>query len=362
MALSVVPSDGGRRSRRGYAYQDAVTLLDCLDMHEGSFDEVGFEDLDDIICTVDGNTTYRQVKTKEDGTRHSIATICTPEKKGKPETSILGRLFSNKPLTEATRFSLLLNETPTPDLGAFETERGDVRGAVPDQHCRDIADRLSALALPNGITIDWCVARLEVLLEPRTIEDVEAKLLTRLNEPVTKLLGALPLHSELVEILIGLSFLVARDARARNPKRWGAALFAEKLQETVTRSTGTRSDGSVEPLPTLAEKLRPAGIPIQEAQAQTEAMLRYRRRYRSAIGQQRDYFDTLNDHVYAVCTQKSAERRAGKFEGPVGAYAATIEAVSQLQPKEVKAIPLPDKLAALSDVTARCQNRYSDDS
>lgn len=358
----MIPGDGGRRSRRGFAYQDAVTLLDCLDMHEGSFEEVGFEDIDDIICTIGGHTTYRQVKTKEDGTRHSISTICMPEKKQQPQTSILGRLFLNKPLTDGARFSLILNETPTADLGAFKIERGDVRGPVREKHCRDIANRLKNLTLPDGITIEWCIGRFEVLIEPRTIEDVEAKILNRLVEPVTKLLGAPPLYSELVDILIGLSVLVARDAWAPTPHRWNTVLFAARLQETVTRFTGIRSDGSVEPLPSLADKLRPAGIPIQEAQAQTETMLRYRRRYRSAIGQEREYFDTLNDHVYAVCTQISADRRAGKFVDPRTAYAATIKEVSMLQPMGTRSIPLPDKLAALSDVTARCQNRYSDES
>ncbi len=356
------PGDGGRRSRRGFAYQDAVTLLDCLDMHEGSFDEVGFEDLEDITCTLDGHATYRQVKTKEDGKRHSIATICAPEKKREPETSILGRLFLNKPLTPNTRFSLVLNETPTQDLGVFKLERGDLRDAVPEQSCRDIANRLKALALPNGVAIEWFITRFEVLVEPRTIDEVEAKILNRLDAPVTKLLGISPLHSELVDILVRLLAIVARDAMANRSKRWDAALFAAKLQEAITRSTGIRPDGGVEPLPSLAEKLNPVGLSLQEAQGQTEAMLRYRRRYRSAIGQEREYFDTLNDHVYAVCTQVSAERRSGNFVDPSAAYAATIRAVSEVQPMGVRTVPLPDKLAALSDVTARCQNRYSDDS
>ena len=362
LALAMLAADGGRRSRRGFAYQDTVTLLDCLDMHQGSYDEIGFEDLDDIICTLADNTVYRQVKTKEDGTRHSIATVCAPERKLRPETSILGRLFTNKPVTDGTRFSLVLNETPYSDLGAFQIERGDTRVAVPGKTCKDIVDRLDGLTLPDGITIEWCVSRFYVLTESRTIEEVEAKLLGLLNEPVAKLLGAPALYAELVDILVRLSVLVERDARARVARRWSSSAFKAKLQDAVTRSTGRRSDGSTEPLPSLSDKLRPVGITTQEAQAQTEAMLRYRRQYRSAIGHEREHFDSLNDHVYAVCTQITAERRAGKFSGPAEAYAATIDAVTRLQPAGLTSVSLPDKFAALSDVTARCQNRYADDS
>lgn len=360
-ATALTPGDSGRRSRRGYAYQDAVTLLDCLDMHNDLFDEVGFEDLDDIMCLLHGNPTYRQVKTKEDGTRHSLATICAPEKRDQFETSILGRLFLNKPLTADTRFSLVLNETPTPELGAFCIQRGDPCGSAPEGYQQYIANKLGALPLAEGKDIYWYISRLDVIIEPRTIDEVEQKLLKRLVEPVAQLLEAPPLYSELVEILIGLSTFVARDAWAPASTRWDASLFAAKLQSLVTWATGRRSDGTIEPLPSLAEKLRPAGIPPQEALAQTDAMLRYRRRYRSSVGQEREYFDTLNDHVHAVCTQVSADRRASRTLDAPATYAATVARVSIIEPYDGKPVPLPDKLAALSDVTARCQNRYTDD-
>ena len=358
--MSVISGDGGRRSRRGYAYQDAVTLLDCLDMHNGLFDEVGFEELDDITCTSNNNTTYRQVKTKEDGARHSISTICSPEIKKYPETSILGRLFSNKPVTQGSRFCLVLNETPTRDLAAFRIERGASRGQISNRYCDDIAKRLKELPLPDGLTIWWYIDRFEVFVESRTIEDVERALLSRLAEPVAKLLGMKPLFSELDDVLIRLSTLVARDARSFRPRRWTASFFAERLQEAVTRVTGRRPDGSVEPLQPLADKLRPASIPPDEAQAQVEAMLGYRRRYRSAVGQEREMLDAISDNVFAVCAHISAQRRSGAIADGPPAYSATINAINNLQFPNLGYISFSEKLAALSDVTARCRNRYSD--
>jgi hypothetical protein len=61
--MALAPADGGRRSRRGFAYQDVVTLLDCLDMLDGQWTSVSWEDLEDILCYRDGAPNYRQVKT-----------------------------------------------------------------------------------------------------------------------------------------------------------------------------------------------------------------------------------------------------------------------------------------------------------
>jgi hypothetical protein len=357
----MTPDYGGRRSRRGFAYQDAVTLLDCLDMHDGNFSEVGFEDLDDIVCMLQRDAIYRQVKTKEDATRHSISTICAAEKSGKPETSILGRLFSGKILTDSTRFCLVLNTMPTADLAAFKVERGQVRSEVSERHCAKIVESLRGLPLVEKYNIRWHIDRFEVLIEARTIEQVEAIILSRLNKPVAKILGQSPLMSELQDVLIALCGLVARDARTVQPKRWSAEFFSLALQEAVTHATGRRADGELEPLQSLAAKLEPAGVLPDEARAQVDAMLGYRRRYRTAIGSERAYFDSLNDHVFALCTEICAQRRAGLIPPGAAAYAKTLQAVAHLESGTIRTTPLPEKFAALSDVTARCQNRYSDD-
>ncbi|MFD2414844.1 dsDNA nuclease domain-containing protein [Amycolatopsis pigmentata] len=357
-------ADGGRRSRRGFAYQDVATLLDCLDMHDGQFEEVGFEDDDDIVCTCNGHTIYRQVKTSERGHRHSIATICRPEVNGRVETSILGRLFSGKPVTSGTRFCLLLNETPQPGLAAFVANRGTTRGVVPTEHCLAIQTKLQGLALPDGATISWCLDRFEVLVEARTIEQIEGTVLKRLQKPAEAILGQPPLAAELDDVLARLLGLVAREAAREamdmTERRWSPDQFSEFLHHALAQSTGRRADGSIEPLQTLASKLRPAGVPAAEAKGHVDQMLDYRRRYRAALGGERTRFDVLNDHIFTVCTTISAKRRAGIIRDGPPAYAATVEAATAVELPPQYAVTVADKLAALSDVTARCQNRYTD--
>lgn len=359
--MTAAALDGGRRSRRGFAYQDAVTLLDCLDLFNGIYDQVGFEDLDDIVCVADGQVTYRQVKTKEDATRHSVATVCRPKIKDHVETSILGRLFSGKPPTTNSRFCLVLNETPLGDLNAFRIDRGQERGPVAEKHCRSIAERLASLIVPDGVEVAWFVDRFEVIVEARTIEQIEDVILHRLGEPVTATLGQQPLLRELEEVLVRLFSLVARDAMAHKAKRWDTAVFTTALQDAIVAATGRRADGTTAPLQTLARKLRPVGLSDPEVAAQNEALLNYRRRYRSAVGGERARFDSLNDHIFAICTEVSARRRAGDIEPGPQAYAATVNAVCERPLIPAMPASQSDRLAALSDVTARCENRYTDD-
>lgn len=154
-----------------------MTLLDCLDLHGGRCDEVGFEDHDDVVRVRGPETIYRQVETSEGGNRHSIATVCKPETRDAPATSILGRLFSGKPLDAGTRFCLTLNETPQRDLLSFVSTR-DAPEPTPEQRCKDeIETRLAGLPLSDGFSVRWCVDRFHVLLEPRTIEQVENAIL-----------------------------------------------------------------------------------------------------------------------------------------------------------------------------------------
>ncbi|WP_083418634.1 dsDNA nuclease domain-containing protein [Pseudofrankia sp. BMG5.36] len=354
------PSDGGRRSRRGYAYQDAVTLLDCLDMHAGAFDEVSFEALDDIVCVSGDHAVYRQVKTKEDSTRHSVATVCQPEIKDRADTSILGRLFTGKRLTENTRFCLLLNETPLSDLNDFRVDRQAGWPQTTEVECADLARRLTNLELPEGVTLSWYIARFHVMVEARTIDQVEAVLIRRLNTAVSDILGQRPLQQELEDILRCLADEVSRDAAAVAVRAWNSADFAAKLSDAVAWVTGRRPDGGTDPLPTLASKLGKASIPPEEAQRHTDMLLRYRRRYRSAVGDERLQLDHLNDHVFALCSDIAARRRAGEIAEGAASYAATMQAVGALQIPSAPRFSLLDKVASLHDVTARCQNRYAD--
>jgi hypothetical protein len=51
------PGAYGRRSRRGFYFQDACALLDCLDLLEGAWDCVTLEHFEDIICEAPGRVT-----------------------------------------------------------------------------------------------------------------------------------------------------------------------------------------------------------------------------------------------------------------------------------------------------------------
>lgn len=354
------PGDGGRRSRRGFAYQDAVTLLDCLDMHDGAYDEVAFEALEDITCRRLQQMLHRQVKTSESGNRHSIATVCKPDIKTKVETSILGKLFLSKPLDDEVEFCLVVNETPAKDLVQFVAERGSTRGPIDKPVMQDLATRLAPLPINSGRSIDWYLDRFFVLVEARTTEQVEDAILRRLRGPVAALLGQQPLMSELEEVLLHFSTKIARDAASKTIFSWTAQQFSTELQTAVTKATGRRADGSTDPLETLVSKLSAAGVPPDEAVAYRAQLLQYRRRYRSAVGEGRASLDSLNDHVFAICAEVAATRRAGHLQAGASTYHEVLRRVAALSPSSASNISIIDKIAALSDVTARCQNRYVD--
>ncbi|MFO6453395.1 MULTISPECIES: dsDNA nuclease domain-containing protein [unclassified Aeromicrobium] len=351
--------EGGRRARRGFAYQDAVTLLDCLELGT-LYSKVSFEDAEDIVCvSLAGDCViYRQVKTIEGGGRHSAATITSPDKKAKIETSILGKLFTAKPESPLTeRFTLLVNEEPQPNLKAFCCDRESTPTPSADEKAV-IVEKLDGLTLPNGCTIEQRVDAFEVIVEGRSIEDVEGKLIGKLNAGFLERFGV-QFYSDLQEVLDRLLAEVARDARALEPKEWTAADFAALVERIITQVTGRRADGAAEPLPALSRKLEAAGLSEPEIQAQNDAWLRYRREQRSAVGMKLAELNDLSDEVHAVTVEINAQRRAGAIADGAAAYAATMEAMRELSTR--LGTSRAKTLQALCDVTARCQNRYRDE-
>ncbi|MFE2296403.1 dsDNA nuclease domain-containing protein [Streptomyces sp. NPDC059452] len=364
--MTLAPADGGRRSRRGFLYQDAVTLLDCLDMLGGHWTEVSWEDLEDILCYKADAPSYRQVKTVEGAKRHSIADICKPDAAKKAEnrtaaTSYLGKLFGGKPLPEGTRFTLIVNETPQRDLFQFVCERGGARGPVNADDRERIIDKLNGLSLPDGRDVGWCVDRLDVLVTARTCDQVEDEARRRLIPLITTYLGQDPLAQEVDNVLLGLvSGYIARRAAEPEPQRHTAHEFRSILEKSILQVTGQRSDGSTEPLMTLQAKLRPAGVPDAEAERQHEAMLTFRQAQRRSLGSERQRLAELSDKVYAICQLTSMQRRGGLIEAGEPAYRETMLKVSQMREVVSGTVDLSQALAVLSDITARCQNRYED--
>ncbi|MGJ5797480.1 dsDNA nuclease domain-containing protein [Streptomyces griseorubiginosus] len=361
--MSLAPADGGRRSRRGFAYQDVVTLLDCLDMLDGCWTAVSWEDLEDILCHRGDAPVYRQVKTIEEaGVRHSVASVCRPESPKKSvDTSYLGKLFLGKPLPDGTRFTFIVNETPQRDLFEFAVERSQSREPVSAAVRDDAISRLKGLSLPDGRDVAWCIDRLDVLVEARTIEHVEGEVLQRLAPLVRACLGQEPCITEVVDVMTWLiADCISRQARALRPRHFTADEFRAALEECVRKVTGRRQDGSTELLMPLQQKLRPAGVPDTEAEGQHDAMLAFRRRRRSSIGARRQQFDDLADKINSICTVTMAKRRGGLLEAGPAAYLATISAVSEMPEVAGGHVSLTDALAVLCDITARCQNRYAD--
>lgn len=174
-------------------------------------------------------------------------------------------------------------------------------------------------------------------------------------------LGQEPLVPEVDEVLKSLvSVHIGRSAAKRTPRRHTADDFRSILEECIRKSTGQRRDGTTERLMTLADKLSPAGIPQAEAERQHESMLSFRQARRRSVGMSRERYDALSDKVYAICQITTARRRMGLIQPGQPAYAATLEAIVKMPEVESGQVELSDALAILSDVTARCQNRYED--
>ncbi|MET9466554.1 dsDNA nuclease domain-containing protein [Streptomyces sp. NPDC006544] len=365
--MSLAPADGGRRSRRGFLYQDAVTLLDCLDMFDGHWTEVSWEDLEDILCYRGTVPVYRQVKTVEGpGKSHSVARVCQPDsaksrENRTPETSYLGKLFIGKPLPEDTRFTLIVNETPAADLYEFACERRGTRGPVSATVRQKIIEKLDGLNLPDLRDVGWCVDRLDVLIEARTSDQVEDEARRRLTPMVKSYLGQEPLVAEVDEVLKWLvSVHIGRKAAELRPVRHSADDFRGLFEDAVQRVTGQRHDGGMERLLTLQEKLRPAGVLAEEADRQHEAMLAFRRHQRGSLGIEKQRLADLSDKIYAICQLTAVQRRGGLIGAGEPAYRETFLAVCRLPEVASNEVPLHQALAVLSDITARCQNRYED--
>ena len=107
------PGTSARRSRRGYYYQDVCALQRCIDMLDGLWKTVTLEGDEDIILvrTRPAGRKYCQVKTVE-GPRQlwTAALLCRPEVVAQPATSILGRLFTSRPVPRDAALELILNE------------------------------------------------------------------------------------------------------------------------------------------------------------------------------------------------------------------------------------------------------------
>ncbi|GAB2767762.1 hypothetical protein GCM10027072_78580 [Streptomyces bullii] len=167
--------------------------------------------------------------------------------------------------------------------------------------------------------------------------------------------------AEVDEVLKRLiSVHIGRKAAELRAVRHTVEDFRAVFEDAVQRVTGQRHDGGMERLITLQEKLRPAGILAEEADRQHEAMLAFRRHQRSSLGAEKQRLADLSDKIYAICQVTAMQRRGGLIEAGEPAYRETMQAVCRLPEVVANEVPLSHALAVLSDITARCQNRYED--
>ncbi len=358
----VVGDDGpgahGRRSRRGFYFQDVCALRSCLDMAGRRWDRVVIESFEDIVCESATRLLYRQVKTDESPDQlHSPATLCRPKRSGQVKTSILGRLLLDKPLPDHALLQLVLNEQVNAALQPLVTDgaRGHMRGAEGVK--ADIAARLAEITPADGRTPEWCVDRLSICVESRTTEDLENATRITLGPLIKGYLRESPLVDELEDVLIALLWEVSVEARGRNPLPFTCASFEQLFSEVVDRVVG-RAFRQSQDHNKLREKLEVAELSPVEIDHAVEMSLKFSRQVRAAVGETRSNLDALSDAVFMCCQEVSARRRAGEVQPGPGAYAAVMTAVKSMWHRGDFArtdLRLSDAWRALAFITGRCR-------
>lgn len=364
------PGDSGRRSRRGYRYQDVHALDRCLDLIDGVLDSVEVEGEEDVTCVRRGSSPcqrYEQVKTIEDPSQlWSIAKLTVGEKgeggKRRPDRSILGKLFIGKRLHDEVEFMLVLNEEVNDDLRVL-TKRPEARDATSLAKCTDeIARRLDGLPLPEGFTLQWCAKHLIVDVRSRTIEDLEANVLKRLGNSVETECKIRPLAGEVETVLSLVMDEIALEARHKIAKAFDQGSVRALLQMAFAKV-----DRPADFLPPgadssrLRSKLAPLDFDTAMVEKQVSMHLQHRTAFRRADAAQRRAVSDLVDEVFTACSVVTARRTSGELTGGRETYEATIDALREMHVSgkyAARGYSLADLQRAMLDIASRCQHRF----
>ncbi len=353
------PASGARRSRRGYYYQDLYTMWCCLRMLHGEWDEVLPEGEEDVTCKRSIPPVHRQVQVKTLENPPSLwspARLCNPEIRDRPDTSILGRLFTNKGLPDQTNLVLLLNEGVNRELLPLKVGQTLNRSGIEAELTR----RLDGLVPSSGRTVGWCVQRLEIEEFEATAEGVESRIFRFLSSTCQSL-GHPLLPDEIEQLLSDLMQAVQTAARALESvaiTRTGFEATLRHRAEELMRSTN-ESQGDL--APTLDQKLRRAQLNDEQVEKCQRMRATFNRRRRSAVGQMGAALDDLATEVFMACSSTAAKRHAGQITPGAELYAETVSAVSDVHRIggwSGRQIALADAYGALHDITARCEHRY----
>jgi hypothetical protein len=352
------PSYGARRSRRGYHYQDLYTLLCCLEMLHGTWDEVLPEGEEDVTCHRVSPPARQQVqvKTVENPTAlWTPARLCRPDTQGQPETSILGRLFTNKELPDETTLMLLVNEGVNRDLLPLRIGQSLDRSAIELQ----LTNMLDGVNPSSNRTVRWCVARLHIEELEATEQGLEDRVFRLLGRTCLAIEYAL-LPDELDELLLTLVQHVQAAARAVTPTSIERAAFEVLLRHKAEEMMRATNEAQGYLAPTLNQKLRTASLNDEQIRRCQQMRAGFNRRRRSAIGQTAAMLDHLSDEVFMACSTLTAERNAGQIAPGPDLYAQTVRHVRDIYSSGgwTSHVALGEAYGALHEITARCQHRY----
>jgi hypothetical protein len=353
------PASGARRSRRGYYYQDLYTMWCCLRMLHGEWDEVLPEGEEDVTCRRSIPPLHRQVQVKTLENPPSLwspARLCNPEIRDRLDTSILGRLFTNKDLSDETILVLVLNEGVSRDLLPLKVGQNLDRSGIE----LDLARRLDGLAPSSGRTVGWCVQRLEIEEFEATAEGVEGRIFRSLSTACQSLGRAL-LPDEIEQLLSDLMQTVQAAARALEAVAITRTEFELMLTRRAEELMHSTNELQGDLAPTLDQKLRRAQLNDEQVERCQRMRAAFNRRRRSAVGQMGAALDDLATEVFMACSSAAARRHAGQIAPGAELYAETVRAVSDVHRIggwSGRQLALADAYGALHDITARCQHRY----
>ncbi len=327
-------------------------------MLEGRWDSVLPEGEEDVVCQAEDESSLAQVKTVEDPTQLWTASlVCRPETPGRIDTSILGRLFTGKTLSDETRFLLVTNERVGRDLRPLTSLDGGNRTGIED----DVVTRLEGLAL-DGRDVRWCVERLMIEECENTADGLEAQVERRLAF-VSAGRGFPLLPNELSELLDKLLLHVQERSRDRQASPIKRDDLETLLDEWADRIQADTSSNMQSPDEALRPKLEAAGLDPEEIRRCEDMRIRFSRRRRAAVGRERTELDALVDEIAMACLGVKARRNAGDIEPGLGSVEAALASVTELHGQrgwDARDISLATAYGALHDVTGRCQNRYVD--
>jgi hypothetical protein len=362
MRLMPDPGTSARRSRRGYYYQDVCALQRCIDMLDGLWKSVTLEGDEDIILvrTRPAGRKYCQVKTVEGPSQlWTAARLCRPEVVAQPATSILGRLFTSRPVPRDAVLELVLNEEVDAKLRPLCTSPAASPEATIDIQA-DLAGRLSDLALPDERPVRWYVDRLQIDIRERTADAMEDVAFRRLAVACAARSSKL-LPEELDVVLERILNRVCRASRGAAAMTVDRATFSLWLDEYVAAAIRRIRDSATPDAGRLTSKLSDAEQSAEAIEHALEMHVAFRRAVRSSVGERHTQLNQLFDLVFIACSYVAAKLATGDVRPGAAAYAATLDRIQLALSADATMNPvfgMVDAVSALFDITARCRHRF----